>query len=577
MTAVRLALVAFLLCCCTACSRNRVPPGEQDALASLSFGVPFTVHVSLNQSIDGAGNLSGDPGEINLLALFARANLLRATPNMARSPWWQFTAVAPYWSNGTLLVPAARRVVTKRSEQAYWTEGSTQYYAETISYVLEPTAPLARVAKDLHVAGSLRLVLQNDPAVGHWQMDGDPLRGTKWSQDDGRALIRALIDIGGDHTVALHSQIQSARNSAFDLIERSLAGGGVMQRVAGEPGVLFSRANNLHYAVAGNLRLGSITVAQLRATCAQVHQAKLTWRLPHLDELRTLFGRTDFFNQASVVDTPDHRFWPQFAAVAPPGLIVASDTPDANRPMSLLVFRLNAVGAQFVPQFQLTALNLFGADFETAPITDGEGNQYPIFAICVSGGAPGAAQPAPHPMAPVDRPRPPTVSAGPVDPDMDAAANYRRARELAAGGDLPNAVMPLRLAVQYGGDSAVGADARALAMSLGPQLSPRAGVDDGCAIPVVPALFDGASATETEYRQAQARFRAYISASYRFAACIQGVLAGLRTQAAQNGRVLDARVEEKLQGPVDRNDADERAIGAQFETAFAAYRAKHGG
>ena len=143
-----------------------------------------------------------------------------------------------------------------------------------------------------------------------------------------------------------------------------------MQRVTGEDGLLYSKTNNLHYLVSGRYRVGAITIGQLRGTCAQTHRANLPWHLAHLSELQTIFGGRNFFSQSNIVDTPDHRLWPDFATISAPGLIVISDTPDANQPRAALAYKIEALGSQFIAQFQLTPVWMTG-DFNASPITDG--------------------------------------------------------------------------------------------------------------------------------------------------------------------------------------------------------------
>lgn len=158
---------------------------------------------------------------------------------------------------------------------------------------------------------------------------------------------------------------------------------------------------------------------------------------------------------------------------------------------------------------------------------------------------------------------------------INAAANYYYADCLAQRGDLKDAIMPLRLAVQYGGDSTEGRMAQQAAKSIADQTSPAQGIDDGCAIPVAPTAINGTVATKDEMQEAHERVVMFIAASDQFQSCVQETLAELRQQAGQSGHVLSPRVENKLQGPVDTNQQEKQAVGDQFNTALAAFNATH--
>ena len=155
------------------------------------------------------------------------------------------------------------------------------------------------------------------------------------------------------------------------------------------------------------------------------------------------------------------------------------------------------------------------------------------------------------------------------------AANYYYADVLVRRGDVPDAVLPLRLAVQYGADTPEGQMARDAAMSLAPQLSPVQGVAMGCAVPVTPPVVDGATAAKRDMIEARSRMTVYLNASDRFQSCIMNGLASQRNQAEQQGGRINPLLEQKYLRQITLNDQNKQMVSAQFGDARAEYNAAH--
>jgi len=161
-----------------------------------------------------------------------------------------------------------------------------------------------------------------------------------------------------------------------------------------------------------------------------------------------------------------------------------------------------------------------------------------------------------------------------LDP-YNAAANYYYADCLVRRGDIPDAVLPLRLAVQYGGDSPEGQMARDAAVQLAPRLAPVQGVAMGCAAPIAPPVVDGATTSRRDIIEARDRMTIYMNASDRFQSCIQNGLENARNQAAQRGYTLDPRLEQKYLGQNVLNNQNKQMVSAQFSSARDEYNAAH--
>ena len=153
------------------------------------------------------------------------------------------------------------------------------------------------------ITGTLRLVLRKDPAIGQWLVYNDPDRGPKWSQNDPTIVSNLLVQVGNGFLAGLNGQIQSARSSAFDQIEKSLADHGLFKRVDADTNVIISQNHGIaYYTQPADLRGG--TYGDAEKYCGGVTAAGYHWRLPSLEELRILVG-TD----TKIIDVPDGRLW----------------------------------------------------------------------------------------------------------------------------------------------------------------------------------------------------------------------------------------------------------------------------
>jgi hypothetical protein len=200
-------------------------------------------------------------------------------------------------------VTAATRTVTGRSDEKSWSEASVDYYAETISYSINVENNIKTVAGITPSTSTLRLVAYKDPAVGTWQVLRDPVRGTKFNQNDAMALTNQLAAVGAKSLQSLATAIAAAREAAFRQIQSELAAKGILAKSDSNSAVVISRNNNLAYYVKAN-QFNSLSLRQAVNFCGAVQALPYQhWRLPTQAELNIIFAN------GRAVDTPDGRVW----------------------------------------------------------------------------------------------------------------------------------------------------------------------------------------------------------------------------------------------------------------------------
>lgn len=384
-------LSVLAICGLSSCGRSGPPIPEKEILAAVNFDVPLITTVSLRQQVDANGNLSNSE-DAPLLALFQRAGIIRTEAYQGGAPWWRFAMSVGTLTREQLSIEAARREIAERSEEKYWSEGSVEFYAETIAYKLVLSPAIAGAINNPSVTGSLRIVLRNDPAVGKWKPFFAPERGTKWLRDDSE-VIRDMLELAGKAFVPeLGQQIQRARTTAFDTIERQLANDGTLEKDARDSRMLVSKKHKLRYNLGSTFRISQgVTLGQLKQYCRDSNVGKFAWRLPTIEELGTIFGSHNFFNGTALINTPDNRLWSDFAIAASPGFYILSSTAKpyisytaTSHIFNDTAYRLELQGSQFISQFQLTNVSLSGADLDTARATGGYGGDYFVKVLCVA-------------------------------------------------------------------------------------------------------------------------------------------------------------------------------------------------
>jgi hypothetical protein len=276
---------------------------ESELLSAAGFDAPITVSAATNALSDNQGRMR--PGDnTGLIGGFMEAGLLRIEATTAGPPWWHFVTNGEGAIQGqTLTVEFGRRKVTGRAEQRRWTEDSTDYFAETITYAIEPEPRFASIAKGAVGSFSARLVATNNPRVGRWTPQSISFDRT----DESATIERVIIAAGGSALEAVPQHIETAQATAYDMIEADLAERGILAVDATNSDVLVSRNAGLAFYRRFS-PLSPQSLPSLLARCDQLAvQGYGKWRLPSAAELARIFAKNQSGYFVYLADAPDRR------------------------------------------------------------------------------------------------------------------------------------------------------------------------------------------------------------------------------------------------------------------------------
>ena len=307
-------LVLGLLTACTA-----GPPGLDDsaALEALGFNKPIDV-TSRGEGVELAhAEIAASPNA-RLTALLVKIGIMNIIPNTNSAPWWISHTNSGELKDGTLTVDVAERHVTSRDGQQHWTDGSIKFYAETITYSIEPTNTFKGIGGLPISRRSIRLVFQNDPAVGAWQLS-DRSQADNVSEDQS-IVFSALVAQGSQYVDMLGQAEKTAAANAFNQIEQTLAARGTLARNSNEENVLVSTSNGLAYYIKPNefgqleaTQPGTVrvtTLQEVRSYCSGIQTAHHhAWRIPTADEMAAVILWRPGWDIGRFVDVPDGRLW----------------------------------------------------------------------------------------------------------------------------------------------------------------------------------------------------------------------------------------------------------------------------
>jgi hypothetical protein len=272
---------------------------DSQALQEIGFAAPILVSADTSLALDGQGNFITDQNT-KLLDAFLKAGVLGIDANMNGNPWWTFTRTnnpAASFNGGIVSVPVATRQISKRSDQKTWTEGSVNYFAETVTYTIAVASPYTG-GKSISLGPfSLRLVLVNDPAVGHWSTLQDPQRGTHFDTNDVSGVPAAItqgINIGD-----IVSAAQKAQQRTYQAIQDTYMADGRLEQNAKQPDVLVSQKLGMAYYARSNRTRPLPSIKQLSTAVRSTHRAtgrggslprKISMPLPEWRPMRSARG-----------------------------------------------------------------------------------------------------------------------------------------------------------------------------------------------------------------------------------------------------------------------------------------------
>jgi chorismate mutase len=102
---------------------------------------------------------------------------------------------------------------------------------------------------------------------------------------------------------------------------------------------------------------------------------------------------------------------------------------------------------------------------------------------------------------------------------------------------------------------------------------------NSCYEPIAPAPVDGNTATEAQITSTLADVKDFIKSSDDYQTCLLSDLQNQKREAAKskdkNKTPFDPSIEADVQARVAKNQALKEQVGNEFNTAVAAYKAKH--
>jgi len=98
-----------------------------------------------------------------------------------------------------------------------------------------------------------------------------------------------------------------------------------------------------------------------------------------------------------------------------------------------------------------------------------------------------------------------------------------------------------------------------------------------CYEPIPPAAVDGSTATEKQMKSAQTDVKDFIKSSDDYQICLNSELIAMKRKADQSKdkTPLDPSIQAGVQVRIDSNQKLKEKVGAEFNAAVMAYKAKH--
>lgn len=101
--------------------------------------------------------------------------------------------------------------------------------------------------------------------------------------------------------------------------------------------------------------------------------------------------------------------------------------------------------------------------------------------------------------------------------------------------------------------------------------------EDSCAVPPVPAVVDGSSATRDQLVAGIAAVKGYIAQSDTYQACIADYLAVAKTQADKDKKPVDPALVQAEGDKVTANQNSKQKVGDAINASIGAWKKAHPG
>jgi hypothetical protein len=246
----------------------------------------------------------GRPSPGDRVALLAQVGAVSILPWPESEPYWRAGTDLPV-DGATVKVPFARRRITGRQEARSWKEGGSEYFSETLSYVLDIDPLFAELGGKQLGPYQVRMTIANNPRVGHWTLQSADFSSGDLMQNADRKDAGQLISTLGQAALpAMRSEIERARIEAYGLIERQLADDGLIERISASPYMFLRKRDQLAYYIFPE-RLGAASIDEVVAKCDGLNlDGYGKWRVATGRQLQLLKA-----DRGGMIDTPDGRLW----------------------------------------------------------------------------------------------------------------------------------------------------------------------------------------------------------------------------------------------------------------------------
>jgi len=289
---------ASIACACSPTGLGS--PDDTPVLEAIHFSQPVNLQVSLNSSAPPT----------NIQAALSRAGYISAAPYSNGDPWWHFNLNDGQLANNNTdaIVNMGERQIINRSEQRSWSDNSIQYFSETINYKIV-IAPRLKVASVGDIGPfSIRIVMVNDPSIGHWTLQNDPLDASETmpAAPENDAVMTQLNNLGLASAAAFRGQIVESIQDSYHQVAAAILQQSGLQPKNTDLGVLVASSRHLAYLKdVSDLPDGAV-FADAKSYCANLKRDDLAWRLATFEEVNEVAPQV---NGSTRMDSPDGQIW----------------------------------------------------------------------------------------------------------------------------------------------------------------------------------------------------------------------------------------------------------------------------
>jgi hypothetical protein len=299
---------------------NLGQPEDAQAIDAIGFNAPVAVSAQTN-TLYAADPLLPDQPNTLFLIFLTEAGALEPVAAADRPPWWVFKPVAGGAAGDQITLPIAHRKISGRTETRQWTEGPSKLFGETINYTVEVDPNVKGLTTRSFGPFSFRLVLVNDPAVGHWTVRSPGGFDTPIAALDTPQVLNAVAQQSRASVNDFQQRIGAAKQQSYGAIQKALQDNGVLMRSTKAPNVLLSPRAHLAFYIQPNDQAAG-ALGDYLAYCRAVRVPGYgPWRLASQAELTAV---TEMREQGlrTLIDTPDRRLWGAISAPPDQGSVM---------------------------------------------------------------------------------------------------------------------------------------------------------------------------------------------------------------------------------------------------------------